>query len=97
MFSDNLGWNNGSPIELNVTTQPSFFKARPVPYAMQSQVKGALDKMESNGVIKKVKSSSCAAPMVVVKKKNTEELLYVVISVLHTMLALILLRILYQG
>ena len=30
--------------------------------------------MESNGVIKKVKSSSCAAPIVVVKKKNTNEL-----------------------
>ena len=74
LFSDDLGCYNGSPIELNVTTQPSFFKARPVPYAMQSQVKDTLDKMESNGIIKKVKSSSCAAPIVVIKKKNTDEL-----------------------
>ena len=41
---------------------------------MQTEVEQALDKMESNGVINKVKSSTCAAPIRAVQKKNTDEI-----------------------
>ena len=70
LFDEKLGCYTGSAVELNVHTQPPFCKARPVPFAMQMKVKQALDKMESNGVIKKVKSSTCAAPIVAVLKEK---------------------------
>jgi len=74
LFDEKLGCYTVSAVELNEHTQPPFCKARPVPFAMQTKVKEAIDKMESNAVIKTVESSTCAAPIAGVRKKNTDEI-----------------------
>jgi hypothetical protein len=61
----------GDPVELSVTKQPKFCKARPVPYAMQSRVETALLQIEKEGVITKVSTLPCAAPVVPVEKKDS--------------------------
>ena len=50
--------------------QPKFYKARPVPYALQPQVEAALKKLEADGVIKPVQFSQWAAPIVPVVKSD---------------------------
>ena len=74
LFSNELGCYSGQPVELEVVSQPKFYKARPVPFAIREKVKKALDEMEREGVLKKISSSSCAAPMVAVRKKNSDDL-----------------------
>lgn len=72
LFSSGLGCYNGPPISFSVTKDAPFFKARNVPYAIQPQVERALNKMETDGVIKKVSTATTAAPIVPVEKKNGE-------------------------
>ena len=74
LFSPELGCYTGSPVELKVVSEPKFYKARPLPFAMRERVKQSLDKMEKEGVIRKVLSSTTAALMVAVHKKNTDDL-----------------------
>ena len=74
LFEDSLGHYEGNPVELKISSQPKFHKARPVPYALQAGVEKALDKMETDGIIKKVATASSAAPIVAVKKKNSEDI-----------------------
>ena len=70
LFNSELGCYKGSPLELPVTSQPGFYKPRPVPYAHRDQVTEALDKMESDGLLVKVDSSPVAAPLIPVGKSN---------------------------
>jgi len=73
LFESRLGCYNGALANLKVKKQPTFQKARPVPYALKSKVEAALQKMESEGVIEKVTTATCAAPIVIVGKKNSDE------------------------
>ena len=70
VFSDKLGclrdFQVNIPIPEGVT--PKFFKARPVPYAMRSRVEDELDRLEQQGVWKRVNYSKWAAPIVTVLK-----------------------------
>ena len=50
--------------------QPRFYKARPVPYALQPKVEAALKKLEEDDVIKPVQFSQWAAPIVPVVKPD---------------------------
>ena len=59
LFDDTLGCYT-EPIKLTVTENPTFHRAREVPYAIQSKVEETLNQMESDGIILKVKTSSCA-------------------------------------
>ena len=46
LFKAELGCYNGPPVELSVTKEPKFHKARPVPYPSQSRVEATLRQME---------------------------------------------------
>ena len=50
--------------------KPVFFKPRKVPYALKEAVEKELDKLEKNGVIKKIEKSEWASPIVVVPKAD---------------------------
>ena len=73
LFQDELGCYTGKPVVLNECKGAKFYKARPVPYALQSKVEKTLLKMETDGVIERVTSAGSAAPVVLVKKKASDE------------------------
>lgn len=54
--------------------QPKFYKARPVPYAMRARVEEELDKLEQQGVWRRVQYSRWAAPIVPVLKNPKDPL-----------------------
>ena len=72
LFLDKLGKLEGIKVKLHVdtTTYPSFCKARAVPLAIQKKVEAALDKLEAQGVIEKVKFLDWAAPIVSITKQD---------------------------
>ena len=55
---------------INPEAQPKFWKAHPVPYALQSKVEDKLNRLESAIIIKPVKFSSWAAPIIPVVKAD---------------------------
>ena len=70
LFDGSLGCYMGDPIKLTVDSDPTFHRARKVPYSILSKVEEALNNMESDGIIRKVKTASCAAPIVPIEKKS---------------------------
>ena len=66
VFTDELGCLRNFKVRIPVEdgTQPKFYKARPVPYAMRARVEAELDKLEKQGVWKRVQYSNWAAPIV---------------------------------
>ena len=64
VFEKGLGTIKGvtAKFHINPDVQPRFYKARPVPYALQPQVEAALKKLEADSVIKPVQFSQWAAP-----------------------------------
>ena len=60
LFQDELSKLQGVTVKLHVdtSTHPKFCKARAVPLALQKRVEAALDKLEAQGVIEKVKRSN---------------------------------------
>ena len=70
LFDGSLGCYTGDSIKLTVDSDPTFHRARKVPYFIVSKVEEALNKMESDGIIRKVKTASCAAPIVPIEKKS---------------------------
>ena len=74
MFKDELGTMQGVKAKLYVKpdSKPKFFKSRPVPHALKGAIEQELDRLESMGVIEKVRYSEWAAPIVpVVKPDNS--------------------------
>ena len=57
-------------VKVKEDVQPTFCKARPVPYAQLEVVEKELDRLEKAGMIRKVKNSKWAAPIVVVPKSD---------------------------
>ena len=57
-------------IRMDDNAKPIFLKARSVPYALREAVEVELEKLEKNGVIKKVERSEWASPVVIVPKKD---------------------------
>ena len=72
LFSNKLGTFDGPAVELDVTSKPPFFKARPVPYAQQHDVEVSLLKMEE-GILVRVLNAPCAAPIVPVPMKDSHD------------------------
>ena len=51
-------------------TVSKFYKARPVPFALQQQIEDELNRLESHGIIEPVCHSEWASPVVPVPKQN---------------------------
>ena len=70
VFSDEMGcvkWTS-SKFHINSNIQPKFHKAWPVPYALRPKVEAELDRLEQDGIIKRVQFSNWAAPIIPVVK-----------------------------
>ena len=74
VFSDKLGCLKNFLVNIPVPEEakPIFFKPRSVPYALKSRVDQELDKLEKQGVWKRVEYSRWAAPIVPVLKNAKE-------------------------
>ena len=72
MFSDTLGYLKGKyfAIEVDPTVTPKFCKAHTVPYTLREKMDQELDRLEQEGIISPVTSSSWAAHIVPVLKPN---------------------------
>ena len=72
LFKEELGTVHPYKATLHVNSDatPKFFKPRPMPFALKDAVGQELDRLEKQGVIKKVDSSDWAAPIVTVPKKE---------------------------
>lgn len=57
-------------LTLKENSQPKFYKARPVPYAMKPKVEVNLKRLEEEGILSKVKFSNWATPIVPIVKPN---------------------------
>ena len=57
-------------IELKPEATPKFQKARPIVYALTDGVKKELQRLEENGVYRRIERSEWASPIVVVPKDN---------------------------
>ena len=73
VFKDELGTMKKIKAKLHVKegATPKFFKARAVPYSLQSSVSDELDRLEKCGIITKVTQSEWAAPIVPVVKSDS--------------------------
>ena len=72
LFNEELGTIQPQKATLHVETDatPRFFRPRPVPFAIKTAVGQELDRLEKQGVLRKVERSDWAAPIVVVPKKD---------------------------
>ena len=72
LFKEELGTVHPEKAVLNVKPDatPRSFKPRPVPFAIKEAIGKELDRLEEQGILKKVKSSDWAAPIVPVPKKD---------------------------
>lgn len=72
VFSDTLGCLKGEPVKLVVPAdaQPTFFKARSVPFSLRGKVEEELDNLVAQGIISPVKFSRWATPIVPVLKRS---------------------------
>ena len=72
VFQDKLGMITGASVCIPTDPQvpPTFYKPRLVPYTLRSKVEAELDRLEGEGVLKKVQSADWGAPIVPVAKKD---------------------------
>ena len=72
LFEDSYEGLQGLEAHITIKegAKPIFYKPRKVPYALKDAVESELDKLERNGVIKKVERSDWASPIVVVPKAD---------------------------
>ena len=71
LFQEDLGNLKQSKVIffLKEGATPKFYKARPVPLAMQQRVTAELDHLQAEGIISPIKVSDWAMPIVSVLKK----------------------------
>lgn len=74
VFREELGTITPYKVQLHVreSAKPKFCRARQVPFSLKSAVNEELERMESEGVLKKVDVSEWATPLVIVPKKNNK-------------------------
>ena len=71
-FRDELGTISGETAKIHAdpTVQPRFCKPISIPYALIARVEAELERLETEGIIKPVRSSDWAAPIVPVVKHD---------------------------
>ena len=69
---EHLGEIKGEPVTLHLKkgSQPIFYRARPVPFALKEKVEQEIDNLVNEGVLIKVDCSDYATPIVPVVKAN---------------------------
>ena len=72
VFTNKLGTMTQHRAKLYIKegTTPKFYKARPVPFALQQQIEEELNRLESLGIIEPVCYSEWASPVVPVPKQD---------------------------
>ena len=72
LFQEGLGTLKQSKVKffLKEGATPKFFKARPVPLALQQRVTAELDRLQAEGIIIPIKVSDWATPIVPVMKRD---------------------------
>ena len=72
VFKDELGTmcNVKAKLHVKAGSTPKFYKPRSVPHALKGAIEKELDRLESMGVIEKVRYSEWAAPIVAVVKPD---------------------------
>ena len=60
--------NHKATLQLKPNSKPKFHKARPVPFALKQAIELELDRLEREGIVRKVNHSQWAAPIVPVPK-----------------------------
>ena len=72
LFQEGLGTLKQHKVKffLREGATPKFYKARPVPLAMQQRVTAELDRLQAEGIISPIKVSDWATPIVPVLKKD---------------------------
>ena len=72
VFRDEFGMIGGEKARLLVDPQvcPKFFKPHPVPFALKHKVENELNRLEEEGIIKKVQSAEWAAAIVPIIKED---------------------------
>ena len=72
VFREGLGTYSGLKvhIKMDATCTPTFFKARPVPYAQREAVEKELERLEKEDIIEPVSHSEWASPVVTVTKED---------------------------
>ena len=72
VFKDEIGTLKSTKAKLTLRkgSKPKFCKVRPVPYAMKPKVEVELKRLETEGILHKVKSSDWSTPIVPVAKAN---------------------------
>ena len=68
--NNNKGGMHIEPVRLEHSGQPTFAKARPIPYGLRSPVKKTLDDLIADGILQPVASSAWASPIVTPLKTN---------------------------
>jgi len=62
--------NYEAHFEVGDETTPIFCKARPIPFAMKSRIEAELERLESEGIIRKIVQNDWATPLVPVVKSS---------------------------
>jgi len=72
VFVDGLGTMSSvcATLKLKKEASPRFFRPRPIPFALRGPVEEELNRLEQEGILKKVMHSKWAAPIVPVPKKD---------------------------
>ena len=72
VFQEEIGTLKSMKAKLTLKegSQPKFCKARPVPYALRPSAETELERLESIGILKKVKLRDWATPIVPVVEPN---------------------------
>ena len=72
LFKEEVGTVKPQKATLHVKPDaiPRFFKPRPLPFTIKDAIGQELDRLEKQGIIRKVDSSDWAAPIVAVPKKD---------------------------
>ena len=72
IFENKLGTmsNIYAKLKLKKDVSPKFHRSRPIPFALRETVAQELNRLESEGVLKKVEHSKWAAPIVPIPKKD---------------------------
>ena len=72
LFSEGLGTVKPyeATLQVQLEAKPRFFNPRPIPFSIKDAIGKEVDRLEQQGILKKVSSSDWAAPIMAILKKD---------------------------